>query len=64
MKHLLYILSVLLIFGCSKKEDEEAVALAVEPYISFVSLSSYEIENFKNSDTLTVAVKSFFPKNS
>ena len=58
MKYLLYIVTLLILFTtCSKKEEELEDDMKPEPQIGFVSLFPLEVENFKNSVTLTISYK-------
>ena len=56
MRSLTIISIIVLCLSCSKKEDENE-SLAPEPFISFVDLTPTEVENFKNSITLTIYYK-------
>lgn len=58
MKYFIYILSLsFLISSCSKEDDEAETEIGPEPQISFVSIDPMEVENFKNSVTLTITYK-------
>ena len=57
MKKILIILfGIAVIAGCSK-DDETTEELSYEPSIAFVELTPLEIDNFKNSVTLTISYK-------
>lgn len=57
MSKILFITSLILIlFSCSKKEDNNEV-LSSDPKISFVSITPQEVENFNNSISLVINYK-------
>jgi hypothetical protein len=57
MKSLIYILCISLLFTTCSKKEEDDVEIGPEPQIAFVSLDPMEVENFKNSVTLTISYK-------
>jgi len=57
MKQLIYIVCISLFFTNCSKDEEEEIAIGPEPQIAFVSLDPMEVENFKNSVTLTISYK-------
>jgi hypothetical protein len=54
LKSFKYILIALLALSCSKEEESEET-LASEPSIGFIDITPTEVDNFKNSVTLTIS---------
>ena len=54
-RYLLILIGLSVLFNACKKEDEEDAAIGPAPNIGFVSLSPLEVDNFKNTVTLTIS---------